>query len=161
MESPGGSTGNRRSWARRRVLALILPSAILAGWKASPEIEKEVRLWLAERAIAEGRFDDAEGRLDLLISEAPRWARPRLRRVEVDRRQGRITEAEEGLQRAVELGLPIEEGRREFALLRAGGDFPLAEKSLRRVLDEHPDDEEVRRALAEGRARVEGPMRRR
>jgi predicted Zn-dependent protease len=150
----GESNGSaRRTLVRRLILVLVVLAALgEIGRRSAPSISREVRLRLAERAIVDGRLDDAGERLDLLISEDPRWTRPRLRRVEVDRRQGRITEAEEALQRAVELGLPVEEGRREFALLRAGRDFPLAEKSLRRVLEEHPDDEEIRRALAEGRA---------
>jgi predicted Zn-dependent protease len=158
-EDVGGAAGKDRSTrpSRKRirarrllVLTLILATLGLLGRRYGPTIGREIRFLLAEQATAEGRLDDAEAWLDLLISEAPRQTRPRLLRVQVVRRQGRITEAEEALQRAVELGLPIEEGRRENALLRAGHDFPGAEKSLRRWLGSHPHDEEVRRALVEG-----------
>ena len=143
-----------RNRARRLVgAAILLCSIAWIGRRCGPAIGREVRLRLAERAIAAGRLDEAESRLELLISEGPRQTRPRLLRVELFRKQGRITDAEEALQRAIELGLPVEQGRREFALLRAGHDFPRAEKSLRRLLESDPDDEEVRRALAEGRAR--------
>ena len=153
-DSAVGSAGKGRPRARRLILAFLMLAAILAGWKAAPGIEKGARIWRAERAIAQGRLDEAEARLDLLISEEPRETRPRLLRVQVFRKQGRITGAEEALQRAVELGLPVEQGRREFALLCAGQDFARAEKSLRRVLREHPDDAEVHQALAEGYARI-------
>ena len=149
-----GSAGKGRPRARRRIMAFLMLAAITAGWKAAPGIEKGARIWRAERAIAQGRLDEAEARLDLLISEEPRETRPRLIRVQVLRKQGRITEAEEALQRAVELGLPAEQGRREFALLCAGQDFARAERSLRRVLEGDPGDEEVRRALADGYDRL-------
>ncbi len=150
------SAGGRPMGRRLILAALGLAALGEAGRRAAPRVGREIRLRLAGRAIADNRLDDAEARLEWLISENPRWTPPRLLMVEADRRRGRITEAEEGLQRAVELGLPVEEGRREFALLRAGRDFPLAEKSLRRVLAEHPDDVEVRQALARG-----GEVRRR
>jgi DNA-binding SARP family transcriptional activator len=143
-----------RRRARRLTAAVSLAVALsAAGWRTWPSIGREVRLRLAERSIAVGRLDEAEARLDLLISEEPRQTRPRLLLVRALRKQGRITDAEEALQRAVELGLPVERGRREYALLRAGQDFPGAEKSLRRLLEKDPGDEEVRRALAEGYAR--------
>ena len=129
----------------------IVVALLTSAWQVRPKAWREFRLRLAERALSQGRLGEAAARLDLLISEKPRETRPRLLRVQVARRQGQITEAEEILQRAVELGLPVEEGRREFALLHASQDFPRAERSLRRVLETHPDDREVRRALAEGR----------
>ena len=145
-------------WGRTRQLALVLlASAALgaAGWLAGPKAEAMVGLRLAERALTAGRLDEAEARLLLLIGEKPGRTYPRLLLVQVARRRGRITEAEEILQRAVELGLPIEEGRREHALLLAGHDFPGAEPSLRRMLKDHPGDSEVRRALTEGYARAD------
>ncbi len=121
--------------------SLGIPAILLAGWKNWPQIKDHIRIHLAERAIADGRLDEAKERLDLLILEHPARFWPRFLRARVAR------EAEETSPRAVELGLPVEEGRREFALLRAGRDFPLAERSLRRVLAEHPEDEEVRQAI--------------
>ena len=145
------------SRARGRRIAAILAASVglvVAGWWAWPPIGEEIRLRLAERAIGGRRLAEAEARLELLISERPRETRPRLLQVQVFRQQGRITEAEEALQRAVELGLPLEEGRREFALLMAGQDFARAEKSLRRIIEEEPGDLEVRRALEDGYSRA-------
>ena len=72
----------------------------------------EVRLFLAGRDVAAGRLAEAEARLLALIAERPEQVRPRLLLAGVARRLGRITEAGEILQRAVELGLPVAEGRR-------------------------------------------------
>jgi len=145
-----------RSRLRRATLILLTSAALVAaGWRAGPRVGAMVRLHLAERDLAAGRLDEAEARLLLLIAERPERTHPRLLLVQVARRRGRITEAEEVLQRAVELGLSIEDGRREHVLLAAGHDFPGAEPSLRRMLKDHPGDSEVRRALTEGYARAD------
>ncbi len=144
-----------RAWRRRLALALAVAAALAGlGRLAWPTARREYLLRLAERAVADGRLADAEARLRPLILERPEETRPRLLRVEVARRLGRIVEAEQALHRAVELGLPVELGRREFALIFAGQDFPKAEGSLRRVLKEHPADREVHQALAAGLARA-------
>ena len=141
-----------RGWKLRLLSAMvILASMGVIGRKSAPWLDREIHLRLAERAIAQGRLLDAEDRLDLMIREEPTRTRPRLLMVQVLRREGRVTEAEEVLQRTIELGLPVEEGRREFALLMAGQDFARAEKSLRRILAKQPGDLEVRQAL-EGRS---------
>jgi tetratricopeptide (TPR) repeat protein len=139
---------------RSRILVLVLLAIVYLGWKAAPGIESITRIRLAERAIAAGRLEEAQEWLELQIAAEPLRTRPRLLKVEVARKMGRITEAEEALQRAVELGLPVEEGRRQFTLLLAGQDFARAERSLRQVLEDHPDDVEVKQALAEGYARL-------
>src|SRR6185437_9553371 len=78
-----------RGRARRRIVAfLVLAALVAAGWRLSPGIAREIQLHLARRAIADGRLDDAEARLDLLISEEPASTRPRLLRVRVFREQG-------------------------------------------------------------------------
>ncbi len=119
--------------------------------KSSPWINREIQFRLAEpQAIEQGRLADAEARLDLMVHEEPNRTRARLLLVQALRQQGRITEAEEILQRTIEVGLPVEEARREYALLSAYSDFPRAEKSLRRLLEAHPDDEEIRQALKAG-----------
>ncbi len=139
---------------RRAARGLVAVVALgLVGRGLMPGLGREIRLRRAERAVASGRLVEAEDQLQRLIQEKPDEVRARLLGVEVARRSGRITEAEEALQRAVELGLPIETGRREHALLTAGHDFAAAEPSLRRWLADHPDDREVRRALTEGLAR--------
>lgn len=144
-----GGLGKRRWIAGVLVLAAV-------GWRMSPSIDRETQFWLARRAIADGRLEDARAPLELMIRREPIRTRARLLLVEVLRRQGEITEAEFVLQRTVELGLPVEEARREFALLYSWEDFPRAEKSLRRLLEAHPEDREVRQALAEGRSRADG-----
>ena len=141
-------------FVRRMAKWATLLIAAGVGWFAWPHDSWEARLGLARRAIAEGRLSDARDRLRTLIGERPDAARPRLLWVEVARRQGRPDEAEDALARAVELGLTAEEGRREFALLFAVRDFAKAEGALRRVLEQHPDDGEVHRALAVGYARA-------
>jgi thioredoxin-like negative regulator of GroEL len=147
--NPSARTTRRpkgRAWRRRVVASLLILAGLGAiGRKASPWMSREIQLWHARRAIAEGRLADAEERLALMIHQEPTRTRARLLYVEVLRRQGQITEAEVVLQRTIELGLPVE--------LHAWEDFPRAEKSLRRVLEDHPDDREVRQALAEGTAR--------
>jgi tetratricopeptide (TPR) repeat protein len=118
VEYPSKTKGRRR--ARRLSLILGLAAILLVGWKIEPRVEARIRLELAERALTAGRLEEAEVRLDLLIEEEPRATRPRLLRARVARKLGQITEAEEILQRAIELGLPVEEARPEHDLLRLG-----------------------------------------
>jgi hypothetical protein len=128
MNSRGKSARHRPPWSSKgRLRAFLLAilgttSVLLGGWKALPRVERQVRIRLAERAIAEGRLDEARGRLALLISERPACTEPRLLLARVAREQGRITEAEEVLQRAIDLGLPIELARREHDLLASSNE---------------------------------------
>jgi predicted Zn-dependent protease len=116
MESRKNDPSKRR-W--RGILAVLATTAVLYGaWKSSPRIEYQVRLFLAERAVKADRLDEAEDRLDLLIVEHPMQTWPRFLRARVARKRGQITRAEEGLQRAIELGLPVEQARVEHDLLR-------------------------------------------
>jgi predicted Zn-dependent protease len=109
---------SKRRLLVRLLLAILATATVLvAGWKASPGIAYRIRVYMAERAVADDRLDEAEERLDLLISEHPAKPWPRFLRAQVDRKQGRITDAEDRLQRAIELGLPISEARSEHALL--------------------------------------------
>jgi predicted Zn-dependent protease len=120
-ERTGEVRSPRRSKWRLWASLLAIPASttiLLAGWKLAPRVDYQIRIHLAERAIADGRLDEAHERLDLLIEEKPARTWPRFLRARVARKQGRITEAEEGLQRAVELGLPVEQARREHDLLR-------------------------------------------
>jgi hypothetical protein len=108
-----------RVWLRRIVAIAIGLAAIgEVGRRSMPVIRQEIGLHLALRAIEANRLDDAESQLDFLISEYPRDTRPRLALVCVCRLEGRITEAEEALQRAVELGLSRQEAQREHGLLK-------------------------------------------
>jgi protein O-GlcNAc transferase len=94
---------------------------------------------LKEKADSQGKFGQ-EAHVQLLYAQ-------------VLRRLGRGPDAWAPLRAAVEGGLPEPEGRREYALLEAEEDFPLAEKSLRRVLEDSPNDVEALQALAEGYAK--------
>jgi tetratricopeptide (TPR) repeat protein len=65
------------------------------------------------------------------------------------RRQGRSGEAQATLTRAMQLGLPELEGRREYTLLLATQDWPIkAEGIFQRALRDYPDDKEVLLAVA-------------
>ena len=65
------------------------------------------------------------------------------------RRQGYSGEAQAALTRAMQLGLPELEGRREYTLLLATQDWPLkAEGIFQRALHDYPDDKEVLLAVA-------------
>jgi cytochrome c-type biogenesis protein CcmH/NrfG len=150
VDSSGRAQGRARRAARTIAVLVLLGLLIASAWRAWPGFDRWLRTWRAERAIAEGRLDQARAGLEILLVNDPLATRPRLLLAQVARRQGRITEAEETLQRAVELGLPVEQGRRERALIRAGHDFARAEPLLRRALESDPNDAEVRQALAEG-----------
>jgi predicted Zn-dependent protease len=108
------SVRNRR---RRRLAILGAAVVLIVAWKAEPRIEDRILLYLAERAVANDHLDEARERLDILIAEQPGRPWPRFLRAQVARKRGNITEAEETLQRAIELGLPIEQARGEHALL--------------------------------------------
>ena len=105
---------------KRRIWLSIFLGSVLAtfvGWKAWPGVQARTKLAQIRKTIDAGQLDEAERTLDRLLSEKPRQSALRLLRVETFRRQGRITEAEEDLQRGVELGLPAEAARREHLLL--------------------------------------------
>jgi predicted Zn-dependent protease len=107
---------------RARILLAILGATalLLAAWWSWPGVDYRIRLHLAERAVEADRLDEAEERLDLLIAERPAKTWPRFLRARVARKRGQITRAEELLQRAIELGLPVEQARREHQLLVEG-----------------------------------------
>ncbi len=156
----GEGSGPRRPRCRRARRIAILPITlllVLVGATQGRRIAYPIRVHLAERAIAAGRLDEAVGRLELLIREQPWATRPQFLRARAARELGRITEAEEILQRAVELGFPVDQARREHALLRAGAVTDGQEATLRRSLELPPDDEgeEVRRVWSEGPARID------
>ncbi len=119
--SAEGAFGSR-AWRRARRFLMISGTlaALIAGWAVSPIIKDRVGLHLAERAIDAGRFEEAEARLDLLIEEKPSQTWPRFLRARLAREQGHFTQAEEDLQRALDLGLPIEVARQEHEMIRAG-----------------------------------------
>ena len=113
---PADRSGRRRA---RRLLGLVgLAVALGLASKLRAPVEDRIRLGLAERAVAAGRLDEAEDRLDAIIEAHPTRPRPWFLRAQVARRRGQVTEAEERLQRAVDLGLPVEVARPEHDLLK-------------------------------------------
>jgi predicted Zn-dependent protease len=99
----------------------IILASTEAARRVLPTVGRELNYRSACRQIESGSLEAAEAWLDGLISENPRDTRARLALAGLYRREGRITEAEETLQRAVELGLPVQAARTEHDLLRAGG----------------------------------------
>jgi Tfp pilus assembly protein PilF len=116
-EQPPARSSKSRRRARRLLAIAGTAALLLVGGKAAPHVKTQIRIYLAERAIARGRLDEARDRLVVLISEHPARTGPRLLLAKVTRRQGHLTEAEEILQRAIELGLPVEEARPEHDLI--------------------------------------------
>jgi tetratricopeptide (TPR) repeat protein len=129
--------------------ALLLVAVVaLAGWQYWPAYQ----LWVARRALAANNLLKAEELLAKLTREDPRHETLFLY-AHVLRRLKRNHEALAALDRAVERGLPkTAETRREYGLIASRTDFPSAEKVLRQVLEEQPDDTEALQALAEGYA---------
>ncbi len=157
MNDRGSTDPPSRPRRRGRRPALALASvgiaAALVAWAHRASIGDRVEAYRVDRLIARGRWDEARSRLDLEIRAHPVRPRPRFLLAGVDRHLGRITEAEESLQRAVDLGWPVARSRREHALLLSVHDLGRAEPLLRRILADDPGDAEVRRALAEGALR--------
>jgi len=144
------------SRTHRRIMTLAISAILCVGWNQSPRIDYQLRLYLAERELNANRLDEAEERLDLLILERPAKTWPRFLRAQVARKRGEITEAEEILQRAVELGFPVEQARSEHELLadrtaRPGSGLTVDRPDFRPVLS--PPAREARLPLREGRSR--------
>jgi predicted Zn-dependent protease len=118
IESNYADESRFRRRKRRRLLILGATVVLVVGWKAEPRVEDRILLYLAEQAVDNDQLDEARERLDLMIAKEPFRAWPRFLRAQVARKRGNITEAQEELQRAIELGLPIEQARREHDLLR-------------------------------------------
>lgn len=138
---------------RRQVLVLYLflivcvPGLVALGWWY---YLPRHQLAAAERALAANQLTQADEILTRLRREEPNNQRAWFLSTQVLRQLGRLPEAETTLAKAMELGLPLSEGRREFALLMAGQQFNLAEGALQQVLKDNPGDVEVLQALAEG-----------
>jgi predicted Zn-dependent protease len=145
----------------RRVYNLILLATVvivptLAGvgwWHYWPTFHRRQSLVQAQRAVEADNLVKAEELLHSLLDDEPKDLRSRFLYAQVLRKKGRITEAWNALHQALQLGLPESEGLREYALLESVQDFPLAINALERVLEEHPEDAEVHKALAEGYAK--------
>jgi tetratricopeptide (TPR) repeat protein len=108
------------------------------------------QLLTAEQSVQAGNLLKADELLARFTKETPDDARGHFLYAQVLRRLERTADAEFHLGRAGELGLPLEDGRREFGLLYAALDFSLAEGALQFTLNHNPYDVEVLQALAEG-----------
>jgi predicted Zn-dependent protease len=133
---------------------LLLPALAAAGWWYYwPTYQRQRLQTTAEQALAANDLGRAEEALKQLLADNPDQLRPQFLYAQVLRRLGRTHDAWEPLHRAIQLGLPEADGLREYALLEARDDPQLAENALRRVLNEHPDDQEVLQTLAENYVR--------
>jgi len=133
---------------------IVVPLVVAACWWFYGSSYQQSRLLAeAEKAAQAHDFAKAEELLRQVLKDDPNQARPQLLYAQVLRRLGRQAEAWLPLQRAMQLGVPESEGRREYALLEARDDFTLAEGPLKRVLDENPDDLEALQILAVSYAR--------
>jgi predicted Zn-dependent protease len=140
IESKYSGQGRLRLQNRRRVLILGATVVLIVCWKVEPRVEDRVLLYLAEQAVVNDRLSEAQERLEVIITEEPGQAWPRFLRAQVARKRGNLTEAEEDLQRAIELGLPIELARGEHALL------------VEQTVSDRPSTVSPERAVASGGA---------
>jgi predicted Zn-dependent protease len=140
-----------RTFLPKLMAMILIPAAAATGWWFYwPTYHRNALLAEAEKEATAGNLARAEEVLRQLIRETPEQMRAHFLLAQVFRRQGRRQEAWGPLLRARELGLPEAEGLREYVLLEAEEDFHRAEGALRRVLQEHPEDEDVLQALANG-----------
>jgi tetratricopeptide (TPR) repeat protein len=112
-------------------------------------------LWSARRAAAAGNLVRAEEALRQFFRLESDRPEARFLFAQVLRRQGRLRDAQQAFERAVELSLPEgEEREREYGLLLARDEFSRGEPLLKRRLEAHPDDREVLQALVAGYLRA-------
>ncbi|HMC89747.1 MAG TPA: tetratricopeptide repeat protein, partial [Gemmataceae bacterium] len=138
-------TGKR---AVRITLASFVAVAALglAAWYATPATLR----WYAERAFAAKNYARADKVLQMLIAIEPNDKRTRFLHARVLRQLEKYAEADAELGMAGELGLPKEEGIREFGLLWAPKSFAHAEGALQQAAKKNPGDVEVLEALTQG-----------
>jgi tetratricopeptide (TPR) repeat protein len=140
---------------------ILIPAVFAVAWWAYwPSYHRRHLLRVAEKAIEADNLALAKESLEKLLKENGdrqkgfgQEARVPLLYARVLRRMGRPQDAWGPLRDAVQAGLPEPEGRREYALLEAVNDFAFAEKALRRVLEDDPQDIEILQVLADGYAR--------
>jgi tetratricopeptide (TPR) repeat protein len=139
---------------RNKIILLPTPLAILglaaAGWFLMwPQ-------WLlreAQHGIAANDLDGAESNLRGLTRHSPKNAKGWFLLAQVLRRHQRHIEAEDALRQALKLGYPEREGQRELALNEAAIQFrPPIAVTLKKFLEENPNDLDLLEALARGHA---------
>jgi tetratricopeptide (TPR) repeat protein len=147
--------GNRFHYTLLAALIVLGTGLASTGWWLyRPAYERNRMVALAEKKLEADQSAQAEEILRELIKSAPEDFHLQFLYAQALRRLGRSAEARVALLRAGQLGLPQADGRREYALLEAGVNFPLAESTLGQVLEERPDDVEIMAALADGYSRA-------
>lgn len=142
------------SWKQCLALIVLIGTAGgAAAWRyTAPERRQHAELAEAQAALASKEYYRAEALLSRLTEAQPEDAQLQLLRAQALRGLQRLEDAEVALGKAGELGLPKEEGYREFGLLFATKDFALAQGALEQVAKRDPKDTEVLHALAVGYA---------
>jgi Flp pilus assembly protein TadD len=141
---------------RLLLLAIVLLATACAAawwWFHDPAHQAQRQLAEAERAIQQRDFAQADERLRALLLQDPEQSRTQFLYAQVSRRLGRTQDAWVALARAVQLGLPPEQAKPEYALLEASDNFSGAEKVLRELAEERAAEMEVLETLARGYAR--------
>jgi tetratricopeptide (TPR) repeat protein len=141
---------------------VLVPAAVGVGWWCYwPTYHRNHLLTITEKALAADNLQEAKESLEkvLKVNAGQRWepgqeAHFHFLCAQVLRRLGQRNDASQHLLTAMEQGLPEPEGRREYALLEAADNFPLALNALQRVLEDFPRDSEILQALAEGYAKI-------
>jgi tetratricopeptide (TPR) repeat protein len=143
-----------------RLLRLIVTSftvtAIVgvAAWYLWPIYDQKTSLWAAEAAFKSGNLEKADEILQVYTHVHRHDSYGHFLYGQVLHRRNHYREANDELSRALDLGMPREQVRREFGLLWATYDFEKARGALREELEAHPDDIEVVQAMALGSAKA-------
>src|SRR5437879_5848885 len=136
-------------------VSIVLAGLALVAMYATPA----VLMWYAQRSFTAKNFARTEKALRWVLAMEPKHARAHFLYAKDVRHMSRYREADTHLGLAGELGLPKEEGIREFGLLYAGRQFSVAKGALERTLEQHADDVEVLQALAQGHIQEGRPNR--
>ena len=127
-------------------ILLLVAVAFAAWWYVWPRYLMKQ----AEESLAAGDSTKAEEWLTKLIRRRPKQPRAFFLYAQLLRRSHRYHEAEDALRQALQLGYPEVEGLRELALNEAAiNPLPSIQATLRKFLEEDPNNEEILHVLAE------------
>ena len=120
--------------------------AVLAAEPSSPE----ARFVEAKLDLAEGKIDEAVAALRKVLEARPDWAQAHFLLASALMLKGDRQEARAEILKAVELDAEFVEARRLLTHVHAAlGEHDLAIEEARKILSQHPDDHEMRLALAQ------------